>query len=416
MHSDDSYNTRARKAGVVPEAGVAAKVRAASREPPHPAPQPPSAAQADRALGAGPRLPQRVELTYTLGTERPLGAVHHPLFALIDALHRHGSIQSAAAALGLSYRHVWGELRRWEAELGRPLIVWNKGQRAALTPFGEKLLWAERRAQARLAPQIEALRMELERALADAFDDRIDVLSICASHDPSLPRLRELALAEQLHVDLQFAGSLEALRTLDAGRCQLAGFHVLDGAPRGSVSAHAYRARLKPGHHKLIGYAQRVQGLMVAPGNPHGVRSLHDLARPGLRWVGRAEDTGTRVLLDELAQGAGLSVPLSFALVEPSHGAAAQAVASGAADGAFGLEAAARASGLDFIALARERYFLVTLKSALEQPAVKRLVALLGSPAWAQVLAALPGYQATEPGAVLSLTRVLPWWTYRKPH
>ena len=108
------------------------------------------------------RLPQRVALTYALGTERLAGPVHHPLFELLGALHRHGSISAAAAALQMSYRHVWGELRRWEAELGRPLVLWSKGQRAALTPFGEKLLWAERRAQARLAPQIEALRMELE--------------------------------------------------------------------------------------------------------------------------------------------------------------------------------------------------------------------------------------------------------------
>jgi putative molybdopterin biosynthesis protein len=354
-----------------------------------------------------------VELTYSLGTERPLGPVHHPLFVLIDALHRQGSVQSAATSLGLSYRHVWGELRRWETELGRSLIVWKKGQAAALTAFGEKLLWAERRAQARLAPQTEALRMELERALADAFDDRIDVLSICASHDHSLPLLRELALSEQLHLDLQFAGSLDALQALNTGRAQLAGFHVMDGAARGSISARAYRARLKPGRHKLIGYAQRHQGLMVAAGNPQGVNSLQDLMRRDLRWVGRTEETGTKVLLDELAQQAGIPMPQRFALLEPSHVAAAQAVASGAADVAFGLEAAARASGLDFIGLARERYFLVTLKSTLEQAAVRRLVTLLASPAWTRTLNGLPGYQATEPGAVLALTKVLPWWSYR---
>ena len=41
-------------------------------------------------------------------------------------------------------------------------MVWEKGQPAHLTEFGGKLLWAERQAQARLAPQIEALRAELE--------------------------------------------------------------------------------------------------------------------------------------------------------------------------------------------------------------------------------------------------------------
>ena len=372
---------------------------------------------ASTALDAPARLPQRVQLTYALAREDDAlrGPVHHPLFALLDALHAGGSVKAAAAALGMSYRHVWGELKRWEGELGRSLIVWSKGQPAALTPFGEKLLWAERRAQARLAPQIEALRMELERAFADAFDDRVDVLPVCASHDQALPLLRDLALAQQLHLDLEFAGSLEALRALDAGRALLAGFHVLDGAERGSASARAYRARLKPGHHKLIGFAQRSQGLMVAPGNPRRVASLADLSRPDLRWVGREEGTGTRILLDELLDRAGLPAPAGFALVEPSHLAAAQAVASGAADVAFGLQAAAQVAGLDFLPLARERYFLVTLKSTLEQPAVQRLVALLESNDWSQTLAALPGYQATEPGAVLSLTKALPWWNYRSP-
>jgi putative molybdopterin biosynthesis protein len=358
---------------------------------------------------------QRVQLTYSLGAARAGAAVHHPLLALLDALHRGGSISAAATATGLSYRHVWGELRRWEDELGRSLIVWSKGQRATLTPFGEKLLWAERRAQARLAPQIETLRMELERAFADAFDDRVDVLGVCASHDQALPLLRELARGEQLHLDLEFAGSLDALRALDAGRCQLAGFHVLDGAQRGSVSARAFRARLRPGHHKLIGFAQRSQGLIVPAGNPQRLGGIADLARPELRWVGRPEGTGTRVLLEELVTRAGMALPRRYALIEPSHGAAAHAVASGAADAAFGLEAAARVLGLGFVPLAQERYFLVTLKSALEQPAMRRLVALLGSAAWAQTLAALPGYQATEPGAVLALTKVLPWWSYRTP-
>ena len=359
------------------------------------------------------RSAQRVQLTYALASERPEGPIHHPLFALLGALHDGGSVSAAAKTLGLSYRHVWGELKRWEAQFGRDLVVWNKGQRAALTPFGEKLLWAERRAQARLAPQIEALRMELERAFADAFDDRVDVLAISASHDQALPLLRELALAEQLHLDIDFSGGFDALRALDAGRCQLAGFHVLEGAARGSVSARAYRARLKPGHHKLIGFSQRSQGLMVARGNPLGIATLQALEDERLRWAGRPDGTGTHVLLEDLAAQAGLAMPERFAFVEPSHGAAAQAVASGAADVAFGLEAAAHAAGLDFVPLARERYFLVTLKSTLEQPAVQRLGALLGSAAWAQTLAGLPGYRATEPGAVLSLTRALPWWTYR---
>ena len=102
----------------------------------------------------------RIDLNYTLARERNAAAVQHPLFTLLDALHRHGSISAAARELALSYRHVWGELKRWEAELGRELVIWAKGQPATLTPFGEKLLWAERRAQAQV--------LDAHRAVSDA--------------------------------------------------------------------------------------------------------------------------------------------------------------------------------------------------------------------------------------------------------
>ena len=68
----------------------------------------------------------------------------------------------------------------------------------------------------------------------------------------------------------------------------------------GSATAFVYRPLLQPGWHKLIGFALRSQGLMVAAGNPLGIHSLADLARPALRFVNRARGTGTRVVFDEL--------------------------------------------------------------------------------------------------------------------
>ena len=130
----------------------------------------------------------KIELSYALGAAGGSG-IHNPLIALLQAVREHGSISGAAKALGQSYRHVWGELKRWEAQLDRTLIVWEKGQPARLTEFGDKLLWAERQAQARLAPQIAALHADLERAFAVAFDDGAHVLTLYASHDDALERL-----------------------------------------------------------------------------------------------------------------------------------------------------------------------------------------------------------------------------------
>ena len=134
----------------------------------------------------------RVTLTYSFAAaDEARPELHHPLLALLEGVHRSGSISAAARDLKLSYRHVWGEVKRWEGELGHSLLVWNKGQPARLSPFGQKLLWAERQAQARLAPQVATLRSELERAFAIAFDDSAGVIAMSASHDEALPLLRQ---------------------------------------------------------------------------------------------------------------------------------------------------------------------------------------------------------------------------------
>ena len=118
----------------------------------------------------------KVELSYLLSPTRGKDAlIRNPLMDMLQAVREHGSISRGAKALALSYRHVWGALKDWEQTLGRSLIVWDKGQRARLTEFGEKLLWAERQAQARLAPQIEALTSDIERAFCFALPGRANV-------------------------------------------------------------------------------------------------------------------------------------------------------------------------------------------------------------------------------------------------
>lgn len=359
-----------------------------------------------------------VHLEYGFGRDGQQGAdLHNPLFELLAALREHGSIQHAARALGASYRHVWGALKRWEDELGEPLVTWAQGQPARLTPFAERLLWAEKRARARLVPHIEALRAELQRVLVEALDGSQQVLGIHASHDLALPLLRERASAAHgLHIELRFAGSIDALRALAEGRCAVAGFHVPPLADSRNVFARALKPLLKPGLHKLIGCMTRRVGLVVPAGNPAGVAALADAAR--LRFVNRQPGSGTRLLTDHLLQQQGLrtdAIACYFDSAEDSHLAVAAAVASGGADVGVAIEAAAQRYGLGFVPLLDESYFLVCLKDVLEHPAVVRLREVLGGPGWPELLHTLPGYAPDRAGQVLSLTRALPWWNYRTP-
>lgn len=378
----------------------------------------PSAHPGDTARwSASVAIVQKIELSYSLAGQRGAGGlIRNPLMDLLHAVREHGSISAAAKALGLSYRHVWGELRKWEQVLGHTLIVWDKGQPARLSEFGDKLLWAERQAQARLAPQIEALHADLERVFAVAFDESVHVLTLYASHDEAISRLREHAAANaRLHLDVRFTGSVDAIAALNEGRCAMAGFHTLRRPAIGSMAHRTYKPMLKPGLHKVIGFARRTQGLMAAPGNPLRLESLRDLQRGGVRFVNRALGTGTRLLLDQLMEEEGIAAAsvAGYARDEPSHAAVALAVASGSADAGLGIEQAARARGLAFLPLVEEQYHLVCLKSALEQPATQALRGVLRSAAWQSVLGAMPGYVPEQSGEVLSLSRLLPWWSFR---
>ncbi len=377
----------------------------------------------------------RLQLHYTLSQDSSPALLRNPLIDLLQAVSNHGSISGGARALGLSYRHVWGELKRWEQALGNELLIWEKGQNARLSPFGTKLMWAERQAQARLGAQIEALRGELERSYAQAFDDNVQVLTLYASHDDALSALREFALhaptesststakpiasaaGGRLHLDIRFTGSVDAIRALNEGRCVMAGFHTLHDSSKKSLTERTYKPLLRPGLHKIIGFAARTQGLMVAPGNPLGLHGLRDLARTGARFANRSLGSGTRVVLDELLARAALPPDQinGYDHTEPSHAAVAHAVAAGQCDSGLGIAAAAKQAGLDFVPLAQEHYHLVCLKSALDQPAVAHLRQLLQATTWLETLSQIVGYQAQQSGQVLSMRRALPWWNYRQP-
>ena len=119
--------------------------------------------------------------------------IENPVFGLLSSLQEQGSIRHAAIARGRSYRFTWGELKHWENTLGQALVQWTQGKRAALTPFAQRLLWAERQARVRMTPHIEALRAELANVYAQAQGSEHEVLEVFASHDLALPQLQSLA-------------------------------------------------------------------------------------------------------------------------------------------------------------------------------------------------------------------------------
>ncbi|MDE2136972.1 MAG: helix-turn-helix transcriptional regulator [Gammaproteobacteria bacterium] len=389
--------------------------------PPTP-PATPAAVPAGRPAPASPAVPLGVHLRYSFEPgEQPPAALGNPLIETLAAVAAGGSIRHAARTLGTSYRYVWDALRRWERVLGEPLIGWAQGRRARPTPFALKLLWAERRVRSRMQPEIETLRADLARVLVDARDQRQQLLTVRASHDLALPVLQKhVAASCDLNLDLGFQGSVDALRALNAGECQVAGFHVPALRGAAPVFSRALKPLLKPGVHRLIGCARRMQGLMVRREHAGQVRTFPDLAAPHLRFVNRQPGSGTRMLIDHLLHEhgiAGESLPGFAGHCEQSHVAVALCIASGVADTGVGVEAAALQFGLHFVPLVEESYFLACLEDGVADPALTRLREVLAGARWREILASLPGYRpAADAGSLLAVEAGLPWWRRCKPH
>lgn len=336
------------------------------------------------------------------------------LFRVLRAIHNTGSVQHGAREIGFSYRHVWGMLMKWQALLGEPLVTMERGRGTSLTAFGDKLLWAEQRVNARLAPQFESLAAELEREFQTVLNGAAERLRVHASHDLALSRLRELVNLDAAgpRLDVTFMGSQESLKSLVHGNCDLAGFHVSEQESKATLAHLAYRRWLRPRAQVLIHFVVRQQGLIVARGNPLKIRGVKDLTRPRVHFVNRQPGSGTRLLLDQLLWDGEIDKARinGYDSEEFTHLAVAATIASGGANAGVGIKAAAGRYNLDFIPLVNERYFFAVRKESISSSAFKSLLGALKSSEFAAAVGNLPGYDAANCGDLMSVKDALPWY------
>lgn len=331
------------------------------------------------------------------------------LMQLLEHIQAGGSIASACRAASLSYRHVWGLLRSAEGVFGGALLVKQRGTGTRLTLLAETLLRAQQRIDARLAPMLSSLASELETELARVVANGGEALRLYASHGFAVEALVERLKAAHFPLELRFRNSAEAAAALAHRECDLAGFHIPLG-PFESEALRYYRQWLDPRRHRLVHLATRNQGLFVAPGNPKRIMALSDLARSDVRFVNRQAGSGTRMLLELMLDGAGLAAQRvnGFDTTEFTHAAVAAYIASGMADAGFGVQTAAQKFGLEFVPLARERYFFAVERRALDTALMADVLALLGSPGFRQVINALPGYDGALSGHILTFDEAFP--------
>jgi putative molybdopterin biosynthesis protein len=244
----------------------------------------------------------------------------------------------------------------------------------------------------------EQVRVELLRGLADVERTIVAI----GSHDLVLDVAASALRATDPLITLASSnvGSLGGLVALRDGLCHLAGSHLLDPATGEYTLPYLDRIFGPDADLAVVRLVYRDQGLLISPGNPLRLTGIADLTRPDLRYVNRQRGAGTRVLLDhELGKlGVDPTTISGYSREEHTHLGVAAAVAAGRADTGLGIQAAARAFGLDFVPVAREPYDLVLRTAGLDDEVLAPLWALLEQHDFRNGVEKLGGYSCAETG------------------
>ena len=197
-------------------------------------------------------------------------------------------------------------------------------------------------------------------------------------------------------------GSLGGLLALKRGEAHVAGSHLLD--ERTGEYNVAFVRRYVEGDVVLVNLTYRVQGLIVAPGNPKSIAGLDDTIRGDISYVNRQRGSGTRVLFDYMLREARLDSRRvrGYDREEYSHLAVAAAVSAGRADTGMGVFSAAKAVGLDFVPLRNERYDLVMPREVHESDLLRPMLELLHDDGFRSQVEELGGYDVSSMGEIIA--------------
>lgn len=342
----------------------------------------------------------KLSLNWQVSQSEPLN-VDPILFVLLTTIQRLGSLKRATDDIKISYRFAWGLLLKWEQFLGQPLVILERGRGAYLSPIGEKLLNANVQLLAHFTPELENFATQFKQDFESVLDKgKTAYLNIYASHGLAISTLRDLINQQSnFKLDLHFHGSLESLKALENGRCDIAGFHVPIGPLAKNIRTQ-YLKLIDPHKYTLLYVVKRNQGLMFKSKNADKITAISSLTNADLRFINRQKDSGTRLLFDQLLDADSINPNNinGYNHEEFTHMAVAAMIASDAADVGFGIAPMANKFNLEFVPLIWEHYCLAIPNHLGESESTKQITALLGSAAFRNNLSGYPGYDASHSG------------------
>ena len=233
-----------------------------------------------------------------------------------------------------------------------------------------------------------------------------NTLVVIGSHDPLMDELADLIHGENhsMYLSSAHVGSMGGIMAVRRGEAHAAGIHLLD-TETGEYNRSYIKKYFPHGGVYLVRCVGRQQGLMLAKGNPLGLKGFADIARPGVRYVNRQKGSGTRILMDYLCGKNGVDPAdiYGYEREEMTHNSVAVQIAGNSADAGMGIYSTAKLYDLDFIPICVEEYDLLIPEKAWHTAMVQQLVATLKSSAFRERIEAMGGYTLDRPGEIIDV-------------
>ena len=155
----------------------------------------------------------------------------------------------------------------------------------------------------------------------------------------------------------------------------------------------------------VVALFYRELGLVFVPGNPQGIASMRDLARPRLRFINRQAGSGTRIYLDQQLAQARLNPKRisGYEIAVSTHLEVGLRILQGQADAGLATRTTAQLPGLEFRLLTRERFDLWIPRERFFTDGIQSLLGVVGSREFRARVAALGGYDVSESGRIIHL-------------
>lgn len=185
-------------------------------------------------------------------------------------------------------------------------------------------------------------------------------------------------------------GSMAGVAALAAGNAHLASCHVDPPLVAAKVRAPVY----------LFGLFAREQGILIEKQRRTGLDGLRTVSADGVRFAIRQPQSGTFQLVQRLLMKERLEPRWTTVGPFSSHLELALDIRSGGADAGVGIRVAAQMTGLDFIPLAREPFYLVIPAAFMSHTRVTAFLAFLVEELTAEARHEHPGYSFESLGRV----------------